>query len=105
MGTGIPPAGLLTAVLLNFALTDFDTEFVNLFPGLPDIKNEAYVSECSNNKQLFDERETANFLGKLRLNALVMPIERGEEPVPCFCFSGQRSINHNGIIQLREQEE
>jgi hypothetical protein len=32
-GYGIPPSGLLTSVLLNFALTEFDMEFPKVFPG------------------------------------------------------------------------
>lgn len=33
VGVGIPPAGLITDVLVNFLLDDFDREFIRSFPG------------------------------------------------------------------------
>ena len=96
---GIPPAGLLTLVLLNFFLTDLDHEFPLSFPGVNYKRylDHVYVS-CFDEKSLLDEQEVFRLLDRLDLIGNISSIEPGEG-VYLPCYGGNILVTRDGYIQ------
>ena len=105
LGCNIPPAGFLTDVILNIALSDFDMEFQSLFPELKFTRyvNEVLVyfptSECMHVKHylLFEELVLSIF-EKLNLSGKFRCLNPGDGPVPCL--GGVVCVSPDGKIQV-----
>jgi len=84
---GIPSAGLLTSVLLNLYLDEFDRAFINSFPRFryARYRNAIFVTfPLSNKEEKLSFEEIENLLKELGLSGKVICIGRGSAPVPCF---------------------
>lgn len=85
--SGIPPVGLLTFVLLNFFLDDFDRAIVHLFPyGYGRFFNASILAipqQSQSAAALFPVEQIDNLLRELSLAAKVTFVVRGGFPIPC----------------------
>lgn len=106
---GIPPVGMISNVLLNLVLVNFDREFRSMFPYLPYFRylDEAFVAftltsneveEIDDVEELIQEMDT--FLLELRLDGKVDLLSAGDMPVPSF--GGFVFLNDDGIITFIE---
>lgn len=106
-GMNIPSSGLITEVLLNFALIEFDKEFQRLFPQLYYTRyiNEVFVSfSTSESKQgeIF-EQHVVSLFDLLNLSGKIISIGPGDAPVPCL--GGLVSVSQDGLIQVQVKEQ
>lgn len=109
MGLGIPTVGLLTCVLLNFALIEFDEEFQRVFPcsDYSRYVHEVFVSFPSTStysSQTLEsfELEVLSLFDQLNLDGKILSIGPGDEPVPCF--GGLVCVSQDGIIEVKEKK-
>lgn len=109
-GVNIPSSGLLTDVLLNFSLIDFDKEFQRLFPQFNYTRyiNEVFVSfSTSESKQgktfsIFEQKVVSLF-DQLNLSGKIISIGPGDAPVPCL--GGLVSVSQDGQMKVKEKEQ
>lgn len=101
----IPIAGLITQVLLNYALIEFDEEFRRVFPQLEYIRyvQEVFVSfpsTCTYSSQTFESFEQQVFclFKQLNLDGKILSIVPGDAPVPCY--GGKVWVSQDGIIEF-----
>lgn len=107
IGYRIPSSALITDVLLNFILTEFDKEFTRLYPGLDYSRyvNEVFVSFPLPSKhgqyleryELF-EHVLLSLFERLNLSGKIHHIVPGDAPVPCY--GGLISVSQDGEIQV-----
>lgn len=108
IGWSIPPCGLLTDVLLNLALIDFDREFHQVFPEFYYSRyvSEALVYKPSSKGMPFSseifEQDVLDLLEKLDLAGQIMSIGPGDSPLPCFNESVV-SVSQEGIILIKDK--
>ncbi|KAM3319751.1 hypothetical protein P3S67_006951 [Capsicum chacoense] len=84
-GSGIPPAGDITRVLLDIALKNlFDSQFPKRFPGIAFHRfvNEVYIFIRKNEKVLFDDKAGYALLEELGLRGKIESIGPGDDPLP-----------------------
>lgn len=82
VGVGIPPAGLITNVLVNFLLDDFDREFMRAFP---EVSYARFLYESFFSFPLsvpFEGEEIDGFLYELDLSGELALLEPGDAPIP-----------------------
>ena len=122
MGCSIPTVGLLTHVLLNFALTEFDKEFQRAFPGVDYSRyiHEVFIycpkistsNTCSSKQgktleseamqlSFFDEQQVLSLLDQLNLAGKILSIGPGDAPVPCY--GGLVCVSQDGQIKVKEK--
>jgi hypothetical protein len=112
----IPPMGPITAILLNFALIEFDNEFQRTFPYLDYSRhiNEVFVyippSESTQGLPLLVnnvipleifEQQLYSLFDKQNLVCEMISIKPGDAPVPCN--GGLVSVSHDGEIQVQRK--
>ena len=110
VGFNIPLCGFITKVLLNFALIDFDNEFRRVLPELYYTRyvHEVYVSFPSSESmegmtfQFFEETINSILYNKLNLDAKIVSIEPGDEPVSCY--GGLVWVRNDGQIEFDRKE-
>lgn len=103
----IPHVGILSLVLLDLALINFDNEFQRLFPGLDFLRygHEVYVytpmySSPSVEENILDRiQAVSGMLENLNLSGKIITIEAGNEAVPCY--GGVVSVRQNGEIKVK----
>ena len=109
-GVNIPSSGLITDVLLNFALIEFDKEFQRLFPQFYYTRyiSEVFVSFSTseskegNPLEIF-EQEVVSLFDQLNLSGKIISIGPGDAPVPCL--GGLVSVSQDGLIQVKVKEQ
>ena len=113
---GIPPSGYLSEVLLNFALTEFDKEFMRVFP---ELDYNRYVHEvvvslpntCTSSSKQGNtlecedllELQVEYLLEQLHLAGKIISIKPGDAPVPCY--GGTICVSQDGLIQVKVKEK
>ncbi|GLT77468.1 hypothetical protein SLA2020_490490 [Shorea laevis] len=114
MRCSIPPAKLLTEVLLNYALTEFDHEFQRAFPCVDYSRylHEVLVSfpnitsTCSSNifeseDVSFFNEEVLRLLDQLNLDGRIISIGPGD--APAHCYKGIVWVSQDGEIKVKER--
>lgn len=110
MGINIPPSGpngLLSEVLLNFALIEFDSEFQRLYPQVVYTRyvHEVLVSFPTSESlhgmtlSIF-EQQVLSLFKDLNLAGKIISIGPGDAPVRCH--GGVLSVSQDGIIQVNK---
>lgn len=104
----IPSSVLITEVLLNFALIEFDKEFQRVFPQLYYNRyiHEVFVyfptSESKQGMTLgIFEQKVLSLFDQLHLAGEIISIGPGDAPVPCY--GGLVCVSQDGKIQVKEQ--
>lgn len=109
--------GLITVILLNFALIEFDNEFQRTFPNLDYSRyiHEVFVyipsSESTQGLSLLNhgipldifEQQLYSLCDKHNLVCQILSIIPGDAPVPCC--GGLVSVSLDGEIQVEGMEE
>lgn len=110
LGYRIPPAGFLSHILFNFALTELDKEFQRVFPGLYYSRFYHVVvvpfPSTSSSKQgktlesedIFEPRVLSLF-EQLHLGGKIFTIRPGDAP----CLGTLFSVSKEGEIQVNEK--
>ncbi|PHT50635.1 hypothetical protein CQW23_10382 [Capsicum baccatum] len=84
-GSGRPPTGDITRVLLHIALKKiFDSQFPKRFPDIEFHRfvNKDYIFIRNNEKVLFDDKAGYALLEELGLKGKIEPIRPGDDPLP-----------------------
>ena len=103
-GAGVPPAGLLSSVLLNFYLDEFDRAFSKRFPSLPYARymHEVFVAPPRNNQENISLQQIENLVKEMELSAKLICIVRGGAPLPCY--GGILSVGQDGFLKYFQKE-
>lgn len=115
IGCRIPSAGIITEILLNFALIEFDIEFRRIFPRLDYTRytHEVFIScpeACSGKVGItsdcedvpfFDVQQVVQLFEHLNLAGTIFSIGPGDEAVPCY--GGLVCVSQDGNIQVEYQ--
>lgn len=102
----IPSAELITSVLLNLALMEFDKEFQQVFPELEYSRYIHQVFVSITNAEIKQrmpldifEDKVRRLFDKLNVNGKILSIVPGEESV--HCYRGEVSVSQDGKIKVK----
>lgn len=102
----IPSAELITSVLLNLALMEFDKEFQQVFPELEYSRYVHQVFVSITNAEIKQrmpldifEDKVRRLFDKLNVTGKILSIVPGEGPVRCY--RGEVSVSQDGEIKVK----